>query len=42
MSFPFESDIVDKKTFLEIIYQELFEGRDDYEKISIVDLVYSI
>lgn len=30
MSFPFESDIVDKKTFLEIIYQELFEGRDDY------------
>lgn len=30
MSFPFESDIVDKKTFLEIIYQELFEERDNY------------
>ncbi|MBU3104324.1 hypothetical protein [Clostridium gasigenes] len=29
MSFPFESDILDKKTFLEIIYQELFEGSDD-------------
>lgn len=29
MSFPFESDILDKKTFLERIYKELFEGMDE-------------
>lgn len=28
MSFPFESDIKDKKAFLKIIYQELFERED--------------
>lgn len=28
MSFPFESDIEDKKAFLEIIYEELF-GKED-------------
>lgn len=29
MSFPFENDIADKKAFLEIIYQELFEERNN-------------